>query len=261
MKRASLSVDGARSQVAKVVMGAGTFAIPAAFARAGIVAGPILLVAVVALSWSTMSWLMEVTQSVSRRVGEREEDVDAVAAAPDSEGGEPRQSHAGAPSADTPREGQAVLTYTAVVVHIMGERGGKVCTTLAIASSTGVCAAYLAFVATTLQSIPLVAAWGLPTTSVVVLVAAVALLLTLLGSPAALARVAEVGNFAVLGGMLVVTFYALAYEESKLHLLPTVGPLDELVRAFGEIAFLFLIHFLCVGIRCKCRTLVAGAAA
>jgi len=211
----------------KVIMGAGGFAIPWAFARMGLVVGLASMFACAVVSCFTLHQLSVLRVQVRAKFG------------------------------------QCGSTYVDLARATLGEHGAHVVYCLVVVCSLGVCSAYLAFIASALCSMQIPMTSG----AVALATAAVLLPVVCLGRGlSALTMLAQAGTVAVLLGYAVTVGYALMGQgvgaaasqggpAEAVELPSLLAPADwaSAVAGFGPIAFLFLIHFLAVPIMASSR--------
>ena len=204
----------ASASVAKAIMGAGSFSLPWAFAQTGYVAGPILMVALMALSVSSLRTLV-----ACRRLA--------------------RQSGNGGkrPSA----------SYVDVARAAFGDTGAKIVYCASVSASVGVCGSYLVFIAASLLSLLPAQYANIGQTQLILMVLPIAVLLSSVRDSNKFAFTALLGDVSVLLGMGVVVVYGLLYRDEDRSLgegCVAFGTIDGCALAFGAVGFLFFIHFL-----------------
>lgn len=208
----------ASASVAKAIMGAGSFSLPWAFAQTGYVAGPLFMMALMALSVSSLR-----TLGRCRRL--------ARPANGDSSG--------------TKRPNN--VSYVDVARAAFGETGAKIVYCASVSASVGVCGSYLVFIAASLSSLLPAKYENIEQTQLVLLVLPVAVVLSSVRDSNKFAFTALLGDVSVLLGMIVVIVYGLLYGDEGRSLgegCVPFGTVDGCALAFGAVGFLFFIHFL-----------------
>lgn len=200
------------ASVVKCALGAGVFALPLTFQRAGWLLGAGATVAMAAACTHTMGMLVQSERRVRHLTG--------------------------APRA---------LTYPQLAGQVLaeGERARAAVTlgvgVLIVAGSVAVCGAFVAFVTGTLAL-----ELGVPRRAVLAAACALELVLCQLRSFALLSRASGVGNAAIGAGFGVVLAYGLVHAPPPrlaLRALLVLARPAELARALGPIAFNFAVHF------------------
>mmetsp|Transcript_8774 Transcript_8774/g.17913 ORF Transcript_8774/g.17913 Transcript_8774/m.17913 type:complete len:498 (-) Transcript_8774:1409-2902(-) len=207
----------ASASVAKAIMGAGSFSLPWAFAQTGYVAGPILMVALMALSVSSLRTLVA-CRRLARRSG--------------NAGGTSKR-----PSA----------SYVDVARAAFGDAGARIVYCASVSASVGVCGSYLVFVAASLLSLLPPQYENVGQTQLVLMVLPIAVILSSVRDPNKFAFTALLGDVSVLLGMGVVVVYGILYRDEDRSLgdgCVAFGTIDGCALAFGAVGFLFFIHFL-----------------
>jgi amino acid permease len=187
--------------LSKLIMGAGGFAFPWSFSRMGLVTGLLSVFGVVGLGSITMSDLKDLKTHVEMRSG---------------------------------REN---ITYADVAREALGSFGAAFVYSMTVFTIIFACAAYLAYIAETLNAI-----WSVFDPRVVVMLTGLFILpITWLDDFSWLSRLAFMGTIAVVLGYTVTISYAVLYMTPESQSL--TRPVHSTSRGFGPIAFLLCIHY------------------
>ncbi len=234
-------VDGVASffNIAKAIVGAGSFALPWVCKNEGVAGGVLTIIAAGALSSYTMKQLISCKNIIAAKGGSLTAD-------------------------GAPLEG---LSYVDLARATFGEAGARFVFFCTVTASLGVCSAYIAFIGTTLESLSaqptsfVHAALGDgPFSRDVFQLGAAAFLqpITCLRSFRFLSFTSTLGTVAVAAAIAAVSAHvvqqhgsaaAIAAALSSLPLWPPSA--GDYLRSFGSVAFLFCINFLVLPIeRC-----------
>ena len=217
-----MSSTQATISIVKGIAGAGIFALPYAFAQAGLLAGVISTLLLAFLSSYSITLLVTVKQRAF---------------------------------------GTASVTYLDVARRILGDEAARLASVAVVACSLGVATAYLDFIRCMAKSLWPLAAASYGSGSFLVPVLPVIIALCLLRSYRLLSLTALIGDVSILLGALCVVLFGLSNVNSTSNdpsLDSTVSPLstsDYLLKPatfplfLSTAAFLFCVHFFILPIQ------------
>eukprot|EP00283_Hemiselmis_rufescens_P007796 CAMPEP_0173431342 /NCGR_PEP_ID=MMETSP1357-20121228/9508_1 /TAXON_ID=77926 /ORGANISM="Hemiselmis rufescens, Strain PCC563" /LENGTH=416 /DNA_ID=CAMNT_0014395805 /DNA_START=215 /DNA_END=1465 /DNA_ORIENTATION=- len=222
----------ASAHIIKAVMGAGSFALPWAFTKSGIVLGPLILMAIAAMSAYTHILLARCRRKAS-----------SYCAIHEMEHGGERQA-----KGMSPQEGHgALLPYTRTAEAVLGLWGGRIAVACTMCASVGVCSAYVVFITDNVCSCLSGECSDPPVRRGVTLVAVMGLvMLSWLRDLRRLAFTSTLGDFAIVTGGCVVMWFALFGDKgvrTDQEPIPA-AVFSTMPLAYGAIAFLFCTQFL-----------------
>lgn len=148
---------------------------------------------------------------------------------------------------------QGKSSYVDVARGIFGQKGAQLAYAASLSASIGVCGSYLVFMAATLHSlVP-----HLSQNSFLLLLVPIVILLSSVRDVQRFAFASLLGDISVVLGMVVVLIYGVGYHEGNndesAKRVMAVGSFGDMPLGFGNIGYLFLVHFLALPIESSMR--------
>jgi len=198
-----ISADAASANVVKSILGAGTFALPWAFAKTGTV-------------FTTVYMVLAAVQclyclSIMQRAG-------AIAVEKD------------------PKNSDLITSYGGLAVATLGPIGGNLTTLTVFVCVFGIAAAFMVFIASTLATI-----FPYTQNHFIKVITPIMVALSFIRTLSGVSIISMFGNVSVLLGMGAVIAYAsqLGFNFASIPVMNAAG----FPAAFGSVAFLFFVHF------------------
>lgn len=194
--------------VAKAVLGAGSFALPWAFAQGGwLLASCVNATACVAAALSLQMLCTARSILLSSKI---------------------------AP--------EALADYAGIARSTLGQVGALVTEVLVLLTCLGLCSAYLVFIASTARSLLPHLAVHLSHSAMVALSSPVLALLAWLRQMRGVSTISALGTVSVVAGIAFVSKVALCTMSPSMSNIPAFEP-SAFSRFWGSVAFLFFVHF------------------
>jgi proton-coupled amino acid transporter len=220
--------------LAKAIMGAGSFALPWAFSKMGYLVGPVVLTLLLCMSVYSIQLLVQCARRYQQQHQEQQQRSNTIMS----------------------------CSYVDVAQSAFGLVGARCAYVASVSASIGVCGSYLVFVAANLRS--LLESYygtdyvsnGMSLTGLIWTILPLVVLLSSVRDVKHFAFASLLGDVSVMLGMLVVLVYGLmgtktADQKERYSWgegTVAVGSLGDMALAFGNIGYLFLVHFLVIPI-------------